>query len=118
MIVLDNAFVIDMRKRLEEMKIQFTSQIASLSAQDPFANPDRLIDNAATDTDAAEAFGHDRYVAMVEELQIQLTALDASLKAIEDGTYGICSICHTAIELPRLTALPTALTCSHCEEKK
>lgn len=37
--------------------------------------------------------------------------IELALKAIEEGTYGLCTECQTEIPLERLEAFPTALTC-------
>ena len=47
-----------------------------------------------------------------------LYVLDDALKKIEDGTYGICEECKTAISKTRLKALPQASLCVKCQEKK
>jgi len=47
-----------------------------------------------------------------------LYVLDDALKKIEDGTYGICEVCKTAISKTRLKALPQASLCVKCQEKR
>jgi len=44
--------------------------------------------------------------------------LDDALKKIEDGTFGICEDCKTAISKTRLRAVPYARLCVKCQEKK
>ena len=44
----------------------------------------------------------------------QAKRLQAALKRIDNGTYGICVICGTPIEIERLRAFPWATTCLHC----
>lgn len=46
----------------------------------------------------------------------ELDRINDSLHAIEEGTYGVCSVCGASIESDRLSALPTATTCqSHAD---
>jgi RNA polymerase-binding transcription factor DksA len=37
-----------------------------------------------------------------------------ALKRIADGHYGTCAACGRPISAPRLTAVPTAVTCVRC----
>lgn len=41
--------------------------------------------------------------------------VDEALHAIEEGTYGICTICGSLIQKPRLQALPFAKHCIRCQ---
>ena len=89
-----------------------------MSSQDPFSDPERTNDNAASDTDAAEESDHDRVSAMVDELHVKLAEIEAALARIEEGTYGVCSECGTPISESRLSVLPMAVMCTDCESTK
>ncbi len=99
------------RVHLEEEKKKLTAQMADLSAQDPFSDPDRTSDNAASDTEATEESSHDRFAAMVDELKRRLADIDAALDRIANGTYGFCAVCGDMIDTDRLSVLPTATVC-------
>ena len=103
---------------LEEEKKKLVVQMNSLSSQDPFSDPDRVNDNAASDSEASEESSHDRYVAMLDELKTKLSDIDAALLRIGNGAYGFCSNCHEMIDTDRLAILPTATLCLSCEQKK
>jgi RNA polymerase-binding transcription factor DksA len=103
---------------LEEEKSKVVLRIAELTAQDPFSNPDRLNDNAASDMEASEESNHDRFQAILDELKEKLVLINASLIRIKNDTYGKCSACKKQIENERLNILPTADLCLHCEQKK
>ena len=45
-----------------------------------------------------------------------LTQIDAALKRIDHGEFGICLDCEEAIAPKRLAALPWAGFCLHCQE--
>lgn len=106
------------RKALEEEKARVVSQIAELSAQDPFADHDRVNDNAASDREASEESNHDRYTAMVDEVKARLRALDDALVRVGNRSYGYCVHCGAMIDTDRLAILPTATLCLDCEKKK
>lgn len=110
--------LVDIRHHLEEEKDRVTARIKELELQDPFSNPDRLTDNAASDAEANEESSHDRYSALVEQLKGQLSSISASLARVTKGTYGFCSICHKMIDTDRLSIIPTATLCTNCERKK
>jgi len=45
------------------------------------------------------------------ELRDSLEEVDAALKRLEDGTYGICEVCGKPIGAARLEAMPAARLC-------
>lgn len=108
----------DIRKHLEEEKTRIASRISELEAQDPFSDPSRLNDNAASDTEASEDSSHDRYRALVVELKTGLEDIDNALGRIGNGTYGFCTNCGSLIDTDRLAIIPTATLCLSCEAKK
>lgn len=44
--------------------------------------------------------------------------IEEALSRIEDGSYGKCQDCGTAIALPRLKRLPNTRLCIECKEKE
>lgn len=106
------------KTHLEGEQKKLLSQIADLSAQDPFSDTDRLMDNAASDTEAKEEFNHERYQAMLEELKTRQSSIEGALKRVNKGTYGYCVKCGELIDTDRLGAMPTATLCISCEGKK
>jgi DnaK suppressor protein len=108
----------DLRKHLEEEKTNTAARLDQLMAQDPFSDPDRANDNAASDSEANEESSHDRFAAMADELRNHLNDIDAALVRISDGTYGFCMNCTNMIDTDRLAVLPTATLCLSCEQLK
>lgn len=43
--------------------------------------------------------------------------IDEALRAIDEGSYGICEECSCTIEKPRLKALPFARNCIACQSE-
>ena len=108
----------EIEKHLQAEKLQIAGQISELSAQDPFNDTDRLNDNAASDTEAKEEIDHERYQAMLKESQDKVTAIEAALERINNGSYGFCVNCQNLIDTDRLAIVPTARLCMSCEAKK
>ncbi|BBM88696.1 hypothetical protein COTS27_00380 [Spirochaetota bacterium] len=62
-----------------------------------------------------------RAIEMSEKEKRELAAIDEALLRIKKGTYGVCAICGSAINLDRLNAIPWAATCvnpSTCKKKR
>jgi RNA polymerase-binding transcription factor DksA len=108
----------EIRIHLEAEKTDLAKRIRELSAQDPFTDPDRSNDNAASDGEASEESNHDRVAALIEELETKISAIDEALIRISDGKYGFCTNCGQMIDTDRLNILPTAILCLSCEQKK
>lgn len=108
----------DIRDHLEEERARIAERIGQLLQQDPFSDPDRVNDNAASDLEASEESSHDRFAAMVDELKDKRSSIDAALDRIAKGTYGFCTNCGQMIDTDRLAVLPTATLCLACERRK
>ncbi len=108
----------NLKTSLEEEEKTIVLRITDLIAQDPFSDPERLNDNAASDSEASEESNHDRVTAQIDELKIQVVALNDALVRIKTGAYGFCIQCKHMIDTDRLAILPTATLCLDCEKKK
>lgn len=108
----------EIRNHLEGEKRDLEARIDELTQQDPFSDPDRLNDNAASDREADEESSHDRFLALIDELRLKRKAIDDALMRISDGTYGFCQNCKKMIDTDRLSILPAATLCKSCEETK
>ena len=89
-----------------------------LQAEDPFADPARLNDNAAIDADAAEQFGHLRVSALRKTMDRTIIQVRKALTRIKIGKYGVCERCGKFIDTDRLMILPETTLCVNCEKKK
>lgn len=106
------------RDHLIREKKKVDTNLSSLKSQDPFSDPDRLNDNAASDTDAKEEISHERMEALEKELRVHMTEIEETLTRIQKGTYGKCLSCGKMINADRLAVKPTALYCMDCERKR
>lgn len=107
----------EIRKHLVSEKAKIEATLLSLKSQDPFSDPDRLNDNAASDTEAKEESSHERMEALDNELRSHLEEVEKALERVENGTYGKCQVCGQMIDTDRLAVKPTALSCVDCERK-
>ncbi len=100
-----------MRRKLEQRR-------QAIRMEDPFSDPGRVDDNAATDADAAEISGHDRAEALRTEVERRLITIRKALTKIKLGRYGLCEKCGKMIDTDRLAANPAAELCIDCAKKR
>jgi len=85
---------------LEEEKLNKRKKV--LEEQDPFADPKRLLDNASSDADASEQFGHATVEGLKREIDRKLIQIRKALTRIKLGKYGTCEKCGEMIDTDRL----------------
>jgi DnaK suppressor protein len=72
---------------------------------------DGFADAAAATSERTEVLG------LVDNVRLELSAVDAALARIADGTYGICAKCARQIPVARLEARPQSVLCVDCKSK-
>ncbi len=65
----------------------------------------------------AEIFEREKNAALIAVLDHKLQDIDAALRSIEKGRYGICERCDQAIEVARLEVKPDATLCLTCQKE-
>lgn len=103
-----------LKKQLQVEEIKLKKRRQALEAEDPFNDDERIINNAAVDTDAAEEFGHDRVAALKLEVDKTLINIRKTLTRIKLGRFGLCENCHQMIDTDRLAIDPTVGLCIRC----
>ena len=78
---------------------------------------DAVFDNHLADT-ATETYDRELDYTLEENSEHVLADIDAALKRIEEGTYGICTSCDKPIAVERLEALPWATLCIDCKRNR
>lgn len=101
-------FIQDRKNQLLEEKESLVEEIAVLKKDDPFADPDHAIDNAAVDTDVREQTDHQVIEAEVALLERRLSDIEIALEKIEKGIYGYDENTGEAIPEERLKLVPEA----------
>lgn len=102
---------------LEKEETKLKQRNAELEKEDPFIDTDRLMDNAAIDTEAAEEAGHERVSALRRETDKMLVRIRKTLTRIKVGKYGLCIGCKKMIDTDRLAIDPTIEYCINCAKK-
>jgi len=101
----------------EELKLS-EARLLELVAQDPYSDPSRLNDNAASDTEAAEEADHDRVNALKNEVLANIERVKKALVKMANGNYGKCEKCEILINEKRLEIFPEAVFCFECERQR
>lgn len=101
---------------LEEKKLNQRKK--EIEEQDPFRDSKRLTDNASSDADASEQFGHATVEGLKREIDRKLIQIRKALTRIRIGKYGTCEKCGKMIDTDRLMIFPEATYCVECKKKK
>lgn len=103
-----------LRDKLKTLKKNRTE----IRGEDPFKNVERVNDNAATDIEADEQFGHARTSAIGSEITKRIIQVRKALTRIKLGKYGTCEVCGQMIDTDRLMVYPEATLCAKDAAKK
>ncbi|OQY21913.1 MAG: hypothetical protein B6I34_06695 [Anaerolineaceae bacterium 4572_32.1] len=57
-------------------------------------------------------------LALRESLRQKAQSIEAALRKLDDGAYGVCERCQGPISLERLAILPHTTLCIECARKK
>jgi RNA polymerase-binding protein DksA len=103
------------RQKLLEERQRVADAIAYLHEENPGSISDETqeaggVDNHLGDT-ASVTVDREIDYTLEENSEHVLAEIDAALKRIEDGTFGICTNCGRQIEPERLEFLPYATLC-------
>jgi DnaK suppressor protein len=65
---------------------------------------------------ASDNFDREFTLGLASNEQQILNMIDAALRKIDEGTYGVCEDCSKGIPMKRLVAMPHARLCIKCQE--
>jgi RNA polymerase-binding protein DksA len=105
------------RTRLDELRAATLERLAALQGEHRAvvdASRDSNADDEHDPEGATIAFERAQVDALARDAVERLASVDAALARLDDGTYGICTVCGEPIAPARLEARPTATTCVGC----
>ncbi len=105
-------------KFLTEKLVALRLNKKKISTEDPFNDKTRDLDNAASDTEAEEQYGHARVTAIKTELNNKALQIKKALDRVKKGKYGICEDCGKMIDTDRLAVFLEATKCVKCEKRR
>jgi len=101
-----------LRDLRERTRAGLVSQRAILSVPVPECSTS----NHPADRD--EIVGKSLAASLIECHSNRLTQIEAAIKAVRDGTYGLCQECGGVIGFERIEALPYAQYCVSCQRER
>jgi RNA polymerase-binding protein DksA len=110
------------RQKLLEERQRVVEAISYLHEENPGSIEDETdevvgsVDNHLADT-ATVTVDREIDYTLEENSEHVLREIDAALKRIEEGTFGICRTCGKPIEPERLELLPYATQCIECKRR-
>ena len=110
-----------MKEKLLAEKARVTSELLTIGERDP-KNPENFnatvldVGNSEDDSALETTLYNDR-VSQEQTLERLLEDINAALKRMDDGTYGICKYCKHEIVEDRLEARPEASACVDCKKR-
>jgi RNA polymerase-binding protein DksA len=103
--------VLDAKRQLLQARQQVLRQLNHLSE---FMQVEIDLEPDEGDEEIVEL---DRNALVIAILKHRLQAIDAALRSIEEGRYGICARCGQPIDQERLQAKPDATLCVQCQRE-
>lgn len=114
-------FIAKMKERLEEERIRLERDLGDMGKEDK-TQPGHYQPNYpesqsnSDDDNALEMAEYGDDLSLDAKLEAELRDTKKALKAIEEGTYGICKYCNKEIDQKRLEARPTSSSCIACKK--
>jgi len=105
----------ELRQILLDRRSQIEGDVRTRIRDGRTERTEEVLDDGAT-SDAALQNGID--FAVIQLKAETLARIDAALARLDAGTYGDCFDCGDEISDKRLRALPFAVRCTTCEEKR
>ncbi len=108
--------VAQLRALLEDKRRELTMALADLIRDVRARSESTRVSDGQDGVDAEHR--DDLDLALLQMRGETLARIDAALRRLEAGTYGICGDCDQPIASERLRALPFAARCRPCEEAR
>lgn len=106
------------RNLLEEEKTRLTDVILEIEEEQEELRLSKTSAEKSPDPNTAEggslAFEIEKELSLHQNAKDLLAQAEEALERIEEGTYGICANCDSAIPVARLEALPHTKLCVTC----
>jgi DnaK suppressor protein len=96
------------RQRLEEVRVLLLAELG-----EEIEAPGQMTYGSQAAA-ASHVFAQQRDLALREQAERRLHAVDRALLRLAAGTYGICETCGAAIPAERQELIPWATTCVSC----
>src|SRR5580704_3753409 len=102
----------DILARLRDETYQKIAAFRRDQGQEVLSSPGDEMDVARSTSDV------ETHASLIERSEDRLRLIDQALARVDNGTYGTCAECGEDIPFERLKALPFALLCVDCQQKR
>ena len=115
--------IAEYRSRLEDERARLLHAVGFLVKENPGSVSDELGELAEGGTDnhlgdmATAMYDRELDEGLEEGAQQTVSEIEAALRRIDDGTYGVCEVCGKPIAPERLAAIPWARRCIDDQRK-
>jgi RNA polymerase-binding protein DksA len=103
-----------LQERCDELRQEYDQTIDEISE----AQRDRLTDSAGDDQadTGTKTFEREQEISLANNILERINQVERALERLEEGNYGWCEKCGTAIPVERLAAFPSATLCVSCKQ--
>ena len=102
------------REELIEMRNKLAGVVEGMEIQAARAGSDEVsVDHMADH--GSDSYEQDQTIGLIERESEAVRAIDAALKRMDEGSFGLCAECDARIKKPRLKAMPSARLCLDCQ---
>lgn len=112
----------EFRTLLTDRRGRIVRAIDHLHEQHPGSQDDETGELVTSDNHLADlasaTFDREFDLGLEEDAEEILSAIDAALRKIEEGTYGVCARCGGEIGVERLRAMPYTTLCIDCKRRE
>jgi len=120
-VAVDQQTLVTRRQVLVDVRASSESQvqqmhIAAVELVDDGGNHD-TVDDEGFGEGATLEIERGRVLALAMNAANRIEQVDAALRRIDAGSYGLCDQCHQPIAVARLEALPEATQCVGCASR-
>ena len=101
-------------ERRDELKAEYDQTMSEIAE----AQRDRLTDSAGDDQadTGTKTFEREQEISLANNLRERIGQVERALDRLDDGQYGWCERCGSAIPVERLAAFPSATLCVTCKQ--
>jgi len=101
-------------ERVQELRDEYQEAIVGISEM----QRERLSDSAGDDQvdSGSKTVEREQEISLANSVRDRMIQVERALERLDDGDYGICERCGTAIPAARLAAFPSATLCVNCKQ--
>jgi DnaK suppressor protein len=100
--------------RRDELRLEYDQMLTEIAE----LQRDRLTDSAGDDQadTGTKTFEREQEISLANSILERITQVERAMERLDDGSYGWCERCGTAIPVERLAAFPSATLCVSCKQ--